>query len=139
MRENQMLYDLLMGILFSGVVGEAIILIFFQDKLFLSTGFLTGICYAVFMVYHIKETVRISVHLPEKDALKHNRKRYLMRFAVIIILIMSLWIFKFGNPITFIIGVLTLKISAYIQPVTDKIILKIFAKNENSKKQTLGR
>ena len=74
-RADPMFLNLLLGIIVSGIVGEAIILIAFDNKLYLTIGFAVGILYAIYSLIGINESVETSVMLSETEALKNTRKR----------------------------------------------------------------
>ena len=120
-RADPMFLNLLLGIIVSGIVGEAIILIAFDNKLYLTIGFAVGILYAIYSLIGINESVETSVMLSETEALKNTRKRYIRRVIVIVVLLVIFYVLNPGSPITFIIGAFSLKIATYLWPLMSKI------------------
>ena len=96
-----------------------------EDKAYISIGFLVGILYALFTLIGINESVNTSVMMTEEEALKNTKKKYLGRVIVIIVILVLFWFLDFGNPVAFIIGALGLKFSAFIQPISDRLMKKI--------------
>ena len=125
MKVSRMFLNLLLGIIVFALIGEILILCFFEDKAYISIGFLVGILYALFTLIGINESVNTSVMMTEEEALKNTKKKYLGRVIVIIVILVLFWFLDFGNPVAFIIGALGLKFSAFIQPISDRLMKKI--------------
>ena len=63
--------------------------------------------------------------LGEAGAAKHMRKMYALRYTAVVIAFGATVYFDVGSPITLLIGVMGLKIGAYLQPYTHKVLLKL--------------
>ena len=128
MKISRMFLDLLLGILVYALIGEILILCLFERKIYITIGFATGIAYAIYSLIGINESVNSSVMMTEEGALKNTRNRYIRRILVIILILALFWFVDFGSPVAFIIGAMGLKFSAFIQPVSDKVLDKVMVR-----------
>lgn len=112
--------ELITGILIYGAVVQVIVLILHRDILWYSAGLWIGILAACLMVWHMRRSIEEALDLGEDGALSHIRKTYLIRLAVLIAVIIITMILKVGSILTLFIGVMGLKVSAYIQPYLNK-------------------
>ncbi len=118
---SEVLFDLLVGIVIFGVLAELIGVYFVKEKMFYSIGLLIGVVIALFMAVHMAVTLNTAMDLGEAGAVKHMQKQNLIRYGVILILFGLLLIIKIGNPLSAFLGIMGLKVAAYIQPITHKI------------------
>lgn len=118
---SEVLPDILVGIIIYGVLCEIVGLILVEDKLFYSVGLIAGLICACFMAVHMAWSLNGALDLGEDGAVKkmqvHNILRYVIVVAVLFVLLFS----KAGNPIVAFLGIMGLKVAAYIQPFTHKI------------------
>lgn len=124
-RLNDALPGLVFGILIYGVLVQITGVWFVADKVRYSIGLWYGIAIAIGMSVNMAKIIYDSVTV---DAVpgsnKANRKviaKSILRYAVVVILFFILGYFGFGNLFTAFVGVMGLKISAYMQPLFDKI------------------
>lgn len=125
---NPMLLDLSAGCIAYGLLGEVLILAvgipLYEGALWkLVLGFFIGIASAVALIVHMYYSVVESLSLGETGALKHTRKRYLIRIAGILAILALIYFTDFCNAIAFVIGLLSLKVAAYLQPFTHRFIV----------------
>ncbi len=125
-RINEALPGLVGGILLYGAVVELVGVWFVDDRLHYSIGLWYGIAIAVGMAVNLAAVIYDSVTMGDGD---HARRRIiaksLLRYFVVVILFFILGLFDFGNLLMALLGVLGLKVSAYLQPFLQK-----FKKNE---------
>ena len=126
--KNPMLTNLVIGNLFFLLVGEIIIFIVFKGKLNIMLGFLIGVILSVFMVCHMAYAIDDSVRMDEHSALKHIKKTYIVRMIALLIVFLAVWFTGVGNLAAMMFGVLVLKLSAYIQPITNRLTSKLLRK-----------
>lgn len=123
MKKDDTLNELLVGILFFGIVFQ-IICVFVGGKiLYNAIGLWTGIAIACFMAIHMKRSIEDALEFGPEGAEKHARNAYLTRTFVTLFVIGIVIYFKLGNPILIIIGIFPLKLSAYLQPHIHKVFL----------------
>ena len=124
MKKNNTLIELLVGIILLGTVMQCVCIFTSKDYFFDAVGLWAGIFVACFMAIHMQRSIEDELDLGEEGATSHARSAYVARMVVSLLVIgLVIW-FKWGNPITLVIGIATLKISAYLQPQTHKVILK---------------
>lgn len=89
--------------------------------------FVTGACYggiiAILLAVHMFKTLEKTLDLGEAGAEKHARKMAAIRMGIMILaVIIALYLSNWMNLVGVVLGILTLKLSAYIQPVIHKRI-----------------
>ncbi|SFG49481.1 hypothetical protein SAMN04487761_12236 [Lachnospiraceae bacterium C7] len=132
-RLNDSLPGLISGIIVYGVIIQLIGVWFVEDKVSYSIGLWYGAVIASWLAINIAQVIRDAVDLQNSD--KANRKiiaKSLMRYIVVVILFSILGYFKFGNLFMAFVGVMGLKISAYAQPITKKLINKLLGRSDAS-------
>lgn len=112
--------NLITGILIYGVVVQIVVLILHRNILWYSAGLWIGVLAACLMVWHMRRSIEEALDLGEEGALSHIRKTYIIRLAVLIAVIIITMVLKIGSILTLFIGVMGLKVSAYIQPYLNK-------------------
>ncbi len=119
---NKTVWELLLGILISGIILEIIGVMIVKDKLFFSAGLGIGILLAVFMTFSISSSVEKAVDMGEGGAKTKMVSSYVIRTVIVLAVIIFTGIMKLGNLAGLILGIMTLKVAAYIQPITHKFI-----------------
>ena len=120
-RINEALPGLVFGILLYGVVLQLAGVWFVEDKLYYSIGLWYGIIIAVGMAINLATVIFDSVAMGDSE--HANRiiiAKSLLRYAVVVILFFILGYFDFGSLLMAFLGVLGLKISAYLQTLLHK-------------------
>lgn len=130
-RLNDSLPGLVAGIVIYGVIIQLTGVWFVEDKIRYSTGLWMGIAVAIGMAIHLAIVIYDAVAV---DGSRAANRRIVMksalRYAVVVILFFILGYFNLGNLITAFLGVLGLKISAYAQPLMNKIVNKLLGRND---------
>ena len=121
--EKQTLIELLIGNGIYGVLGVLIILIF-PNRIYNELGFIWGVIVSCGMTIHMYSSLKGSMLMGEFGALKQIKKSYIIRVAGILIAFAFMSWLDFWNIIIGVLGLFALKFSAYIQPITHKIIRK---------------
>lgn len=128
---NPMLLDLIVGNLIFLLLGEIILFAVFTFtglRWDLAIGYLVGVMVSIGMVIHMAYSIDDSVRMDEHTALKHIRKTYIIRIIAVIIIFAVVWFLDVCNVGAVLLGVLVLKFSAYITPITHKLTAKFFRK-----------
>lgn len=112
---------MLAGILFFGIVCEITGVFFVEDKWFYSTGLLVGVLIAMAMAVHMAWSLQTAMDLGETGVVKQMQKNNLLRYAGVLTAFGILIITGLGNPLSAFLGVMGLKVAAYLEPVTHKI------------------
>mgnify|MGYP003175185393 CR=1 FL=1 len=115
-RLNDALPELVLGI----------IVWFVTDKLRYTTGLVIGIALAVGMAVNMAIVLRDAVEIyGGEHAQAKIIAKSILRYVIVVIVFFVMMKFNLGNLFTAFIGVLGLKISAYLQPFTHKFVLKL--------------
>lgn len=122
-RLNEALLGLILGILIYGVLVELIGIWFVADKLRYTTGLVIGIACAVGMAIHLAMIIEESVRIGEGHE-KLLSFKSVMRYVIVCAVLFVMMLFKLGNLYTALIGILGLKVSAYAQPLLNKLVFK---------------
>ena len=132
-RINDVLPELVLGIVIYGILVEIAGVWFVADKLRYSTGLLIGISLAIGMAINIAVVIRDAVEIYGEDGAK-NRViiKSVLRYLIVVIVFFVMMKFNLGNLFTAFIGVLGLKVSAYLQPFTHKVILRLQGRGDVS-------
>lgn len=124
-RLNQALPGLLFGILIYGILVQITGVWFVQDKLRYSSGLWIGIATAMGLAYHIARVIAETIDYP--DAQKAGTRimaKGVLRYVVVVIIFAVTLYFDLGSLVTLFLGVMGLKISAYLQPALQKVLRK---------------
>ena len=77
---------------------------------------------SVFYIMHMNASLDKALDMDEKSALNKIRKSYAIRImASLAIMIICIYI-DLANPIFMLVGLTSMKVAAYLQPFTDKLI-----------------
>lgn len=109
------------------LIGEIIIFLFVPAKRICMVGLLAGVMYAVFASVQMSFRIRKIVfgHAPERKTMLIG---YFVRLAVMLIVFTVLYVFRWGDLLCALIGMFSMKVSAYLQPFTNKLLAKISKK-----------
>lgn len=120
---NKALPGLMLGIIFFGVLCQVTGVWFVADKLRYSTGLWLGILTALFMAFHMAWSLDRAMDFGE-GATKLMTQHNLLRYGVVLIVMGIVVMTDIGNPLMTFLGLMALKVAAYLQPITDKIFNK---------------
>ena len=124
-RINDALPGLVFGIVFYGIVVQLIGVWFVTDKISYSIGLWYGIAIAT-VIYDA------TAIYGQKDANRRIVAKSLLRYIVVAVLLFILGLFDFGNLIMAFVGMLGLKISAYLQPLFMKVTDRFSGRSDAS-------
>ena len=119
------LVELWIGIVLLGVVLQIPILIFLERKGYYSLGLWLGIAAAMIVAKHMEYTIGKALDAGEAGAVKQMWLGYLIRYFGMAIFLAVLGITGVADVIAAFAGLITLKLSAYLQPLTHKISIAV--------------
>ena len=126
--EHYTLIELWIGVLVFGIVAEIVLLAAFDNKAYHSAGLLVGVIGAIAMAAHMEHTINRALSVGEAGAEKTMRLGYLLRYFTAALVMIAAALSGWADPITIFVGLMTLKLSAYIEPYTHKISEKVCGK-----------
>lgn len=121
---SETLKELLMGIIFYGIIIEVAGLCFSKEKGYFSIGLWIGIILAIAAAIHMWWGLERGLDLGNQ-ATKYVLSQNMIRYGVIVIAFGLLCVLDIGNPLAAFAGIMGLKAGAYLQPFTHKIRNKI--------------
>ena len=120
---GETLKELLIGILFCGILLEVIGICLTKDKMYFTIGLWYGVILALAAAVHMWRGLNIGLDLGD-NAGKYMLSQNMIRYGVIVVAFAALCIMDFGNPLAAFAGIMGLKAGAYLQPFTHKIMTK---------------
>lgn len=124
-RINPALPGLIAGIVIFGLLVQFTGVWFVEDKIGYSIGLWYGVAIGIGMAINLATVIYDAVTFDgEGNANKRVAVKSMLRYIVVAILFGILGYFEFGNLFTAFLGVMGLKISAYMQPLLNKLVNK---------------
>lgn len=125
-RINPVLPELLAGILLYGIVLQLTGMWFVNDRQQYAAGLWAGIVLAMGMAVNMAVVILDAVDaMASKGAAVRTGLWSVLRYVVIVGAFAGVWYFEAGNLLVMFLGLMGLKVSAYLQPFLHKIILQI--------------
>lgn len=106
-------------------LGEIVIFLVFPSPSLYAVGFFAGVLYAGFASLHMSYRIREVVY-GKVNTTKVLLIGYFIRLAVMIMVFAVLYCFNIGDLLAALVGMFAMKVSAYLQPMTNRISSKIF-------------
>lgn len=120
-RLNEALPGLLLGIIVYGMILQLVGVWFVDDKLHYSTGLWIGVGCAVFMAIHMAAAIEDAVSIGSENGAKRKVvSAALIRYIAVVVVFFAMMYFKLGMLVPAFLGIMGLKISAYLQPFLNK-------------------
>lgn len=130
-RINESLPELVTGILIYGVIVQLTGVWLVEDKWAYSIGLWYGIAIAIGMGINIAVVIYDAVTFDgESNANSRVVVKSTLRYLVVVVLFFILGYFGFGNLFTAFLGAMGLKVSAYMQPLLNKLVNKLLGRDD---------
>ncbi len=141
---NPTMVELIIGILVYGVIGivtfiglhvaQVPVERFFDDSILqIILGFIFGIIFSIILIIHMTFSVENALEMGEQGALKHTRIMYIVRMVALVVVFAIMLLFGVGNVFSLLFGLLSMKLSAYVQPITHRVMHHSEKKASNDK------
>ena len=133
-RINPALPGLLAGIVLYGVVIQFTGMWFVDDKQQYTIGLWIGILLAMGMAVNMAVVILDAVDVMASTGTAVRTGFWsVLRYVVVIGAFVGAWYFEVGNLLVMFLGVMGLKVSAYLQPLLHRFILRLrgFYKRDN--------
>lgn len=131
---NETLLQLLMGILIFEIVCQLIGMWFVPDKLKYTVGLWIGAILACLSACHMWWSLdrNLSINADnEKGATAFATRANMIRYVVILLVFLILCLTTVAYPLAAFLGIMGLKIGAYLTPLTSKLYQKYIDKEVN--------
>ena len=137
---NDVLSELILGILVYGVIAELIGICFVADKLAYTIGLVIGVLMACGMAINMANVITDTMkgYAGEGDAKASVAGKAALRYCIVAVVFIVMAKFEIGNFYAAFIGVLGLKVAAYLQPFTHKVVLKLQGREDESSDEENG-
>ncbi len=123
---NRTLLELESGIILFGLVVQLAGVWFFENKAYYSKGLWLGIFIALWSGAHMSHVLERAFAGPEAEVTKRVARGSVIRYVAIVLSYAAVVLSGVGNPVLAFIGLMGLKVAAYIQPFTHKFTNWIF-------------
>lgn len=122
--DNTVLKDMIVIMVVYGIVLQIICLFIPGDHIQMAIGVVVGIAAGIGMAAHMKNSLDEALDRGEEGAQKYMQQSYAKRYlCVVVVFVIVSWL-KIANVIALFAGVMGLKVSAYLQPITHKLFEK---------------
>ena len=121
---KQTLLEMIAGMIFFGGICELAGVWWVKDKLACSIGLWIGVAIAAGMAIHMAWSFDRVMDLPEKAATNKVRVQSILRYGILLIIFAIILLTDFVHPLTAFLGVMSLKVSAYLQPFSHIVFQK---------------
>lgn len=122
---NRTLLEMIIGLLFWGVICQIVGAIFVQDRAYYALSLWFGILFAIISAVHMYRTLDRALDFSEKDANKMIFQGYLIRYVSFAVILFIFILTESLNPLVVFLAYMGLKVAAFLQPITHKICNKI--------------
>lgn len=127
---NKTLIELLTGILLFGMICQIAGAFFVKDLASYSSGLWIGIVTALATAVHMYHSLDRALDLDAGSASKKIQVQSIIRYVFIVIIMGITMVNGYTNPLAAFLGIMGLKVAAYLQPFTHKLIIRFFAKEK---------
>lgn len=124
---NRTVLEMDLGILFLGVLGQVIGAFFVKDQAMYAKSLWFGVLLALAATYHMYRSLDRALDQSEKTAQKMIIRGYILRYVMLIFFLLVIMKTEVMNPLVFFLAyVISMKVTAFLQPLTHKLCNKVF-------------
>ncbi len=121
-KPDRTLLELSIGIMVWGLLCQAVGIWLVSDRAGYSLGLWMGTLLAVAAGVHMWWTLDRALDFARDTAVKMMTKHNIIRYLVIVAVMACIMVSGFANPLAAFLGLMGLKVAAYIQPFTHKVL-----------------
>ena len=125
-RINRTLFELEVGILIFGAACQLVGVFLPIDGESYSIGLWMGILIAMVSAFHMWWSLDRALDLEERHAVKIMSTHNILRYFLIAVVFILIAISKIANPLSAFLGIMGLKVSAYMHFITKKISTLVY-------------
>ena len=115
-----------LGILFLGVLAQIIGAFVVKDEAMYAKSLWFGILLSSASTYHMYRSLDRALDQPEKTASRMIFRAYVLRYVIVIFCLVVIMATEAMNPLVFFFSYMSLKVTAFLQPITHKLCNKLF-------------
>lgn len=124
-RTNRTLLEMHLGMVFFGIICQAAGVWFVEAKGNYALSLWFGVAFAVAGSIHMCRTLDRAL-LSGGEASGIVTRGYLFRYIMVAAVLIVISVTEAMNPLVFFLGYMSLKVTAYLQPLTHKLCNKLF-------------
>lgn len=113
--------DMIAIMLMYGIIAQIICLFIPGNRVRMAIGLWIGIATGIGLLIHMRKSLLVALDLEEAGAKRYMQKSYAGRYFATFAVFAAALYFEVANVFTLIIGVMGLKVSAYLQPIMHKL------------------
>lgn len=137
-RINRTLLEMYMGMLFFGAVCQAAGALFAGNQGFYAKSLWFGIAMAMTASSHMYRTMERAMGSGEEAAGRIVTGGYYFRYAIAVIIFVIISVTKVMNPLVVFLGYMSLKVTAYLQPITHKVCNRLLHETDTAPEEDSG-
>lgn len=118
-----------LGMLFFGLVCQAVGAFLVKEQGYYAVSLWFGVAFAIAGSIHMCRTLDRALYCG-KDASGIVTRGYLFRYAVVAVVLIVISMTEVLNPLVFFLGYMSLKVTAYLQPITHKLCNRLFGETD---------
>lgn len=119
---KEMTKDVVIVIVVFCILAAIVECIFVNDRIYSLLGLFVGCILAIYMFLYMNRILNRSIDFKEAKAVeRYIVKHSIIRYMSVVLVFLILCATKIADPISCFVGLLGLKVSAYLQPVIGKI------------------
>lgn len=124
-KENRTLLEMHLGMLFFGVVCQVVGALAIGNRWNYAPSLWFGVAFAIVGSIHMSRTLDRAL-LAGDDAAGIVTRGYLFRYVIVAAVLIVISVTETMNPLVFFLGYMSLKVTAYLQPITHKLCNRLF-------------
>lgn len=125
-KANRTLLEMWTGILFTGVICQAVGAFLVKDQIFYAKSLWFGILLSIASTIHMYRSLDRALDFDEKTASKMIFRGYVIRYVLIVVVLSIIMLTEVLNPLIVFMAYMSLKVTALLQPLTHKFYNKLF-------------
>ena len=122
---NRTLLEMHMGMVFFGLVCQAIGALIVENQKEYALSLWFGVAFAIAGSIHMCRTLDRAL-LSGSNASGIVTRGYLFRYCLVAAVLVVMAVTGVMNPLVFFLGYMSLKVTAYLQPITHKLCNRLF-------------
>ena len=127
--KNRTLLEMHMGMLFFGFICQLVGAFFVKEQVYYAISLWFGVAFALAGSVHMCRTLDRALYRG-RDAAGIVTRGYLFRYAVVAAVLIVVSMTESLNPLVFFLGYMSLKVTAYLQPITHKLCNRLFGETD---------